>query len=131
MDTATSRDDRESSCPGSSAQSGSEEDDTYGGQRGRSFAKKQRQKLQAMTSGSGTPQLGEVRFSSRRAAKVTNYNEDENFDLSDEDTENMTPNNWTYVEEDTSPAIDQILNHRLKDGAGSYSSSVLRYSPLC
>ncbi|CAK4032372.1 related to transcriptional regulator CHD1 [Lecanosticta acicola] len=113
----TSRDDRESSRPGSSARSESEEDDTYGGQRGRSFAKKQRQKLQSMTSGSGTPQLSEVRFSTRRAAKVTNYNEDDNFDLSDEDTENMTPNYWTYAEEDNSPAIDVVLNHRVKEGA--------------
>ncbi|KAF2765047.1 hypothetical protein EJ03DRAFT_280835 [Teratosphaeria nubilosa] len=91
-----------------------EEDDTYGGQRGRTFAKKQRQ---LMASGRGTPQLSEVRFSTRRAAKVTNYNEDDNLGLSDEDEDTeMTPA-YHYVQEDEGPAIDIVLNHRLKDGA--------------
>lgn len=93
------------------------EDDTYGGQRGRTFAKKQRQRLQAVASGRDTPNLSEVRFSTRRAAKVATYNEDDDLGLSEEDTENMTPNYWTYVE-DNAPAIDQVLNHRLKEGAG-------------
>lgn len=92
------------------------EDDTYGGQRGRTFAKKHRKRLQAVASGGGTPDLSEVRFSSRRAAKVANYNEDDGLNLSEEDTENLTPAYWTY--EDTGPAIDQVLNHRLKEGAG-------------
>ena len=96
------------------------EDDIYGGQRGRTFAKKHRQKLQAAVSGSGTPNLSEVRFSTRRAAKVTTYNEDDDLGLSEEDTENMTPNYWTYTE-DNSPAIDLVLNHRLKDGVGKYN----------
>ena len=95
----------------------SEADDTYGGQRGRTFAKKHRQRLQAATSGRDTPNLSEVRFSTRRAAKVTTYNEDDDLGLSEEDTENLTPNYWTYVD-DTSPAIDSVLNHRLKDGTG-------------
>ncbi|KAK4508468.1 hypothetical protein PRZ48_002207 [Zasmidium cellare] len=116
---ASARDDRESSRPASHSGSESEEDDTYGGQRGRTFAKKHRQKMQAIASGGGTPQLSEVRFSTRRAAKVTNYNEEEDLGLSDEeDTENMTPNYWTYTEEETA-AIDQVLNHRLKEGADS------------
>lgn len=108
------------------ASDGTESDqDTYGGQRGRTFAKKQRQKLQGVASGSGTPQLGEVRFSSRRAAKVTTYNEDENFDnFEEEDTENVTPNDWTYVEEENTPAIDLILNHRVVEGVGAYSAIV-------
>lgn len=111
---------RESSRAATSDASESEEDDTYGGQRGRTFAKKHRQKKSAIASGSGTPQLGEVRFSTRRAAKVTNYNEDENgLDLSEEDTENMTPNYWTYAEDDNTPAIDQVLNHRVQDGVGT------------
>lgn len=73
--------------------------------------------MQAIASGNGTPQLGEVRFSTRRAAKVANYNEDDDLGLSDEDTDNMTPSYWTY-EEDTTPWIDLVLNHRLKEGAG-------------
>ena len=54
---------------------------------------------------------------------MTNYNEDDDLGLSDEDTENLTPNYWSYVD-DTSPAIDQVLNHRLKDGAGECSDMV-------
>ena len=95
-----------------------EEDDTYGGQRGRTFAKKHRQKLQQVAaSGGDTPNLSEIRFSTRRAAKVQNYNEDDGLGLSEEDDDTTTPNYWTYAE-DTSPAIDVVLNHRLKEGVG-------------
>lgn len=101
------------------------EQDTYGGQRGRTFANKHRQKLQGVASGSGTPQLAEVRFSSRRAAKVATYNEDENFDnFEEDDTENLTPNYWTYAEEDHTPSIDAILNHRVIEGNGAQTESV-------
>ncbi len=96
----------------------SEPDDVYGGQRGRTFAKKHRQRLKAVGSGGDTPNLSEVRFSTRRAAKITTYNEDDDLGLSEEDTENTTPSYWTYVD-DTTPAIDQVLNHRLKEGAVS------------
>ncbi|EME50139.1 hypothetical protein DOTSEDRAFT_68860 [Dothistroma septosporum NZE10] len=113
--------DRESSRIASSAGSRSE-DDTYGGERGRTFAKKHRQKMQAIASGSGTPQLSEVRFSSRRAAKVTNYNEaEDDLGLSEEDTE-ATPAHYTYVEDNT-PAIDIVLNHRLKEDAVESSNA--------
>ncbi|KXL48029.1 hypothetical protein M433DRAFT_63456 [Acidomyces richmondensis BFW] len=91
------------------------EDDEYGGRRGRTVAKKRRQKT-AAASGRGTPVLSEVRFSTRRAAKVATYNEDDNLGLSEEDTE-MTPN-YYYTEEPQGPAIDIVLNHRLKEGAG-------------
>lgn len=94
------------------------EDDVYGGHRGRTFAKKRRQKMSA-ASGRGTPVLSEVRFSTRRAAKVATYNEDDNLGLSEEDTE-MTPN-YYYTEEPQGPAIDVVLNHRLKEGAGMCS----------
>lgn len=102
---------------GPSSAADESEDDTYGGQRGRTFAKKHRRKLQAATSGTGTPDLSEVRFSTRRAAKVANYNEDDGLNLSEEDTENLTPSYWTYADEG-GWAIDQVLNHRLKEGAG-------------
>lgn len=94
------------------------EDDVYGGQRGRTIAKKQRSRLQAIASGRDTPNLSEVRFSTRRAAKVQTYNEDDGLGLSEDDAEDMTPNYWTYVEEDNTPAIDQVLNHKLKEGSG-------------
>ncbi|KAI5369922.1 Putative chromo/chromo shadow domain, helicase, Helicase superfamily 1/2, ATP-binding protein [Septoria linicola] len=107
---------RESSRAATSDVSDSDQD-TYGGQRGRTFAKKHRQRLQDVASGSGTPQLGEVRFSSRRAGKVTTYNEDENFDnFEEDDDDNTTPNYWTYAEEDNTPAIDAILTHRVMEG---------------
>ncbi|KAM0723058.1 hypothetical protein Q7P37_001257 [Cladosporium fusiforme] len=96
-----------------SSEDDSEEDDVYGGAKGRSFARKHRKQKQA-ASGTGTPQLGEVRFSTRQAAKVTNYNEEDDYGLSEEDTENVTPSTW--VVEPTGPSVDTVLNHRLAEG---------------
>jgi len=109
----------DSSRQPSAAESQSEEDDTYGGQRGRTFAKKHRQRLHAATSGGGTPQLSEVRFSTRRAAKVTTYNEDDNLGLSDPESEDVTPS-YQYTYEEDALAIDVVLNHRLKEGVGTW-----------
>lgn len=64
--------------------------------------------------------MNEVRFSTRRAAKVTTYNEDDDLGLSDEAMEETTPA-YYYTQEDEGPAIDQVLNFRLKDGAGTHS----------
>jgi len=61
--------------------------------------------------------VGEVRFSTRQAAKVTNYNEEDDYGLSEEDTQDATPNNW--VVEQTGPSVDTVLNHRLNEGAGT------------
>lgn len=93
----------------------------YGGAKGRSFARKHRRQKQASASGAGTPQLGEVRFSTRQAAKVTNYNEEDDYGLSEEDTETVTPNHW--VVEPTGPSVDTVLNHRLIEGAGKNGTS--------
>lgn len=106
----------QSSARASSAES-DDEDDVYGGARGRTFAKKHR-RLQTVQSGKGTPNTSEVRFSTRRAAKVTTYNEEEDYGLSEEDEDDAVTQ-WTYVTEDTSPGIDQVLNHRLKEGIAS------------
>lgn len=73
--------------------------------------------MQANTSGSGTPQLGEVRFSTRRAAKVANYDDDQDLGLSEVDDSDTATPSYYYVEDNT-PAIDAILNHRLKEGIG-------------
>ncbi|KAF2722676.1 SNF2 family DNA-dependent chromodomain-containing ATPase [Polychaeton citri CBS 116435] len=113
---AASRRGQTSLQPSSAEPDESDEDGVYGGAKGRAFAKQQRKKLQATASGRATPQLDPVRFSTRRAAKVTNYNEDDELDLSEEDTEGTTPA-YYYVEEDNSPAIDIVLNHRLKEDA--------------
>lgn len=111
---------RETAASGPSSVAGESEDDTYGGQRGRTFAKKHRRRL-AAASGTNTPDLSEVRFSTRRAGKVANYNEDDGLNLSEEDTEDVTPAYWTYTE-DTGWAIDVVLNHRLKEGKGMLTS---------
>lgn len=84
--------------------------DAYGGSR-RAAAKKQHRRLQQPTRDS-TPAHGEVRFSTRKAARVSNYNEDDEEPLDEE------PQSWIYVDENASPAIDVVLNHRLRDGSG-------------
>lgn len=126
--SASTRTGNNSSIQPSSDEDGSDEDDVYGGAKGRSFAKKHRRQKQASASGAGTPQLGEVRFSTRQAAKVTNYNEEDDYGLSEEDTENVTPNHW--VVEQTGPAVDMVLNHRLVDGAGMSCRLQSYVSPL-
>lgn len=126
--SASTRTGNNSSIQPSSDEDGSDEDDVYGGAKGRSFAKKHRRQKQASASGAGTPQLGEVRFSTRQAAKITNYNEEDDYGLSEEDTENVTPNHW--VVEQTGPAVDTVLNHRLVDGAGMSCRLQSYVSPL-
>lgn len=87
--------------------------DAYGGRRAK-LSKKQRRRI-LQSAESLTPQHAELRFSTRRAAKVSTYNEDEDDDMFDEDDpETLTPNYWVNGEEDNSPAIDIVLNHRLK-----------------
>lgn len=95
----------------------SEDDEVYGGAKGRAFAKKHR-KLQAAASGSGTPNMGDVRFSTRRGGKVTNYNDDDNFGISEDDLMEEVPESY-YTYEPTGPAIDLVLNHRRKEGVGT------------
>jgi chromodomain-helicase-DNA-binding protein 1 len=115
---ASTRTGNNSSVQPSSDEEQSDEDDVYGGAKGRTFARKHRRQKQASASAAGTPQLGEVRFSTRQAAKVTNYNEEDDYGLSEEDTENVTPSN--YVAEQTGPSVDTVLNHRLTHGAGMW-----------
>ncbi|KAF2862718.1 hypothetical protein K470DRAFT_227700 [Piedraia hortae CBS 480.64] len=57
------------------------------------------------------------RFSSRMAGKVTNYNEDE-AELDEDELDDEAPT-YYYVQPDNSPAIDAVLNHKLKDDADS------------
>lgn len=87
------------------------DDDVYGGNRAR--ANKARRKP-AATSGHGTPLAGEVRFSNRRTNKKSTYNEDEQDDEFEESEDEEHPG-YYYVEENTGPAIDIVLNHRLKE----------------
>ncbi|CAI7640933.1 unnamed protein product [Penicillium crustosum] len=90
--------------------------DEYGGKSARA-SKARRRRLQQTAS--YEPSMGEVRFSTRTAKKVSNYNEDDEEDeaMFEEDPEDLAPNYWaeSYVE-DTRPAVDVVLNHRLKEG---------------
>jgi len=109
--------------------------DTYGGARGREFAKKHRRRLQGASSRSASGLAGDLRFSTRQAGKVTTYNEEDGDDFSEEDTENMTPNYWVAAE-DNSPAIDIVLNHRVGEGKGLFLHTLVLFKhaltiPLC
>ena len=65
------------------------------------------------------PSQGEVRFSSRTANKVTNYNVDDDDD--DEEELIITPNYYAAGYEDDTPAIDVVLDHDLLPGKGAIS----------
>ncbi|KAG8533252.1 uncharacterized protein KY384_002035 [Bacidia gigantensis] len=95
-----------------SGQSMSDQDsdvDDYGAPR-RHLTKKQHRRPQPSTR-DNTPNYGEVRFSTRKAAKISNYNEDDDDMLDDEE-----PQSWTYIDENTAPKIDCVLNHRMHEG---------------
>ncbi|KAF2153060.1 hypothetical protein K461DRAFT_293353 [Myriangium duriaei CBS 260.36] len=98
------------------AASGSDSDDVYGGARGREFAKKHRRLKAAAAASRDSPSLADVRFSTRRAAKVSNYNEDDDDMFEEDDADNMTPNYWVTAAEDVGPAIDVVLNHKVREG---------------
>lgn len=90
------------------------ESDEYGGKRARANQARRR-RLQAAGV---EPSLTEVRFSTRNASKVSNYNEDEDDEIFQEEADDLAPNYWAGgYEEDTRPAVDVVLNHRLKDDA--------------
>lgn len=90
-----------------------DDSDAYGGRRAKLTKKQRRRILQSAES--LTPAHAEIRFSTRRAAKVSTYNEDEDDGMFEEDDPDiLTPNYWINGQEDNSPAIDIVLNHRLK-----------------
>ncbi|KAI9674782.1 MAG: hypothetical protein M1817_001686 [Caeruleum heppii] len=94
--------------------SSSSESDTYGGSRQRSLShKKKRRHLEVANN--LVPSHAEVRFSTRRAAKPTNYNEDDEAPFTEEEAETLTPNYWAASADETVPGIDAVLNHRLKE----------------
>jgi chromodomain-helicase-DNA-binding protein 1 len=65
------------------------------------------------------PSQVEVRFSARRTAQVTNYNEEDDGDSFVETEDETTPAYWANNVEDTGPIIDKILDHRPKEGIGT------------
>ena len=69
-----------------------------------------------LESGNLAPIYQEKRWNSRRAAQVTaGAYQESDADLEDE-SEMMTPNNWAENAEDTTPYVDVVLKHRLKEG---------------
>ena len=66
------------------------------------------------TSAQAMPTHAELRFSTRRAAKVSTYNEDESDDF-EEEALDLTPNYWANTYDESVPAIDAILNHRPRE----------------
>ncbi|KZZ86854.1 chromodomain helicase hrp3 [Ascosphaera apis ARSEF 7405] len=103
----------------------SDDDDDYAPRR--RTAKTKRRRLNRGTvahdGGSGRdslePRHAEVRFSTRRANRVTNYAEDDDEDefLESEDEGMDATAEWAAPAVDENiPAIDVILNHRLKEG---------------
>lgn len=96
--------------------------DNYGGVRAR-LTKKQRRRFME-SGGNLAPSHAEVRFSTRKAAKVSNYNEEDDDDFFDQaESEMMTPNYWPAGQEDSRPAIDIVLNHRMKEDITTLSPS--------
>ncbi|KLJ08698.1 chromodomain-helicase-DNA-binding protein 1 [Blastomyces silverae] len=87
--------------------------DEYQGSRSRTSKAKRRR--MAQSADNLIPAHAEIRFSTRRANRVSNYNEDDDDDFEDE-SEMMTPGDWVTAADDTTPAIDVVLNHRFKEG---------------
>ena len=81
--------------------------------------KQQRRSLQPARD--PTPAHGEVRFSTRKAAKVSNYNEDDD-DMFDDEADWVAQSTGAAAEEDK-PAIDAVLNHRLQEDTSKLAES--------
>ena len=99
--------------------------DVYQAARRKTTGKKQRRQVLQGGSDSG-PTHAEVRFSTRKAAKVSNYNEDDEDMFEEDDPEILTPNYWASAADESILAIDAILNHRLREGISkAYASPYL------
>jgi len=67
----------------------------------------------------------ELRFSTRRAAKITSYNEDDD-DFEENEEEGDAQGGYVYQEEEeaSTTGIDVVLDHRPREGVGKW-----RYYP--
>lgn len=88
--------------------------DAYETARQRGASKRKRQSATKSTANLGNAQ-GEIRFSTRSAKKVHNYNED---DDGSEMEDIMTPEYPVSTPADDSPTIEAVLKYRLKDSRG-------------
>ena len=87
--------------------------DAYGSSRRKGSNGKKAHRRLVQTASNHAPAHAEVRFSTRNAAKVSNYNEDDNEEEFQE--EETTPVYWPNVADVEVAAIDAVLNHRLRD----------------
>lgn len=65
-----------------------------------------------------TPNQAELRFPTRKAAKISNYKEDDD-DIFEDEEDTVTAAYWANGPEDDTPAIDAVLQHRLREGTGN------------
>ncbi|KAF2460817.1 P-loop containing nucleoside triphosphate hydrolase protein [Lineolata rhizophorae] len=101
----------------SAATEDSDGSDEYVSNRRNATTKKQRRRQLQVAAGLAPPSRTEVRFSTRNAAKVTNYNEDDEDDLDDDEDEAAA--GYTYAAENNTPSVDVVLDHRRKDGVAT------------
>ncbi|KAH0544070.1 hypothetical protein FGG08_001688 [Glutinoglossum americanum] len=90
----------------------------------RKASKKGRRRFEAGTL--SEPSHAEQRFSSRRAAKIASYNEEDDEALSEGESDILTPNNRSIGVDESVPGIDVVLNHRVKEGIGKPESELER-----
>ncbi|PWY81934.1 hypothetical protein BO70DRAFT_292423 [Aspergillus heteromorphus CBS 117.55] len=98
--------------------------DEYGGSRART-SKARRRRLQ--TSLNTAPSHPEVRFSTRNASRVSNYNEDDDDSMFEDEPDEVMDNYWATAVEDNRPAVDIVLNHRLQEGVDPSSADLSRH----
>ncbi|KAF9892559.1 hypothetical protein FE257_001668 [Aspergillus nanangensis] len=98
--------------------------DEYGPSRARASKAKRRRLLQISLN--NTPSHAEVRFSTRNAARVSTYNEDDDDSMFEDDADELAQSYWANAVEDDRPAVDIVLNHRLKEGVDPSSPDVGR-----
>lgn len=85
------------------------------------MTKKERRRQLQVAAGLAPPSHAEVRFSTRRAARVATYNEDDDDLFSDEEAEALTPNHLGGGVDESAPSVDAVLKHRLKEDIGKPS----------
>lgn len=87
---------------------------SYNKNRPRPFTAKKQHRRLIQTAADSPPTHGEVRFSTRKAAKVSNYNEDDD-DIFDDDEDMLPQYQYSTMLGEVVPEVDIILKHRLRE----------------
>lgn len=98
----------------SSSISESNSDEGYKKGKSRAARKRRSRPVLSATDSAG-PTYGEVRFSTRRGAKVTTYNEEDSDDFEEDDPNTVAPSYWQAEAEEEALAVHAVLKHRLKE----------------